>query len=217
MPASTAIAKPALPGRPKDLAKRAAILEAAKTLFTTHGFAGASMDQIAAEAGVSKLTVYSHFGDKDGLFAAAVRAHCETSMPAHLFEPNPDAPLRERLSVLGLAFLAMIMTPEAIAGHRVLCSPQVAASTLPMLIWEAGPKRVNDGFTALLERRIAAGELDIQDPARACGHFFALLKGERHVRAVFGNCCGADTAGDDSVEAHVDSVVELFLRAYGRP
>ncbi|WP_330970248.1 TetR/AcrR family transcriptional regulator, partial [Lysobacter sp. A3-1-A15] len=64
-------AKPAGPGRPKDLAKRAAILDAAKSMFTQYGFGGASMDQIAAEAGVSKLTVYSHFGDKETLFAAA--------------------------------------------------------------------------------------------------------------------------------------------------
>ena len=47
------------PGRPKDLAKREAILEAAKCLFLRHGYAGSSMDAIAAHAGVSKLTVYS--------------------------------------------------------------------------------------------------------------------------------------------------------------
>ena len=61
------------PGRPKDLAKRAAILDAAVRMFTRHGFEGASMDQIAAEAAVSKLTVYSHFGDKETLFGDALR------------------------------------------------------------------------------------------------------------------------------------------------
>ena len=63
--------RPAGPGRPKDLGKRAAILDAAKRLFLVQGFTGVSMDQIAAEAGVSKLTVYSHFGDKESLFADA--------------------------------------------------------------------------------------------------------------------------------------------------
>ena len=51
------------PGRPKDQAKRLAILEAAKTLFMRNGYEGSSMDAIAAEAGVSKLTVYNHFTD----------------------------------------------------------------------------------------------------------------------------------------------------------
>ena len=200
------------PGRPKDLGKRAAVLEAATRMFTAHGFDGVSMDQIAAEAGVSKLTVYSHFGDKDSLFAEAVRAHCEQGMPTRLFEDGQDPPLRERLTRIGLAFHAMIMTPEAIAGHRILCSPQVAASNMPAVFWEAGPQRVQSSFTALLERRIARGELDIPDPPRAAAQFFTLLKGEPHAQAVFGYCCGQP---QESAEEHVAGVVELFLRAYG--
>ena len=98
-PPATAPAKPAGPGRPKDPGKRAAILDAAKRMFVSHGFERVSMDQIAAEAGVSKLTVYSHFGDKDRLFAEAVRAHCEQGMPTSLFVGEPGAPLRERLTV----------------------------------------------------------------------------------------------------------------------
>ena len=203
--------KSAGPGRPKDLAKRAAILDAAKRMFVLQGFDGVSMDQIAAEAGVSKLTVYSHFGDKDSLFAEAVRAHCEQGMPTRLFEPDPDVPLRERLTDIGEAFFAMIMTPEAIAGHRILCSPQIATSHMPAMFWEAGPQRVQDAFTALLERRIAAGELEIEDPGRAASHFFTLLKGEPHAQAVFGYCC---SGRHDAPQAHIASVVDLFLRAY---
>lgn len=203
--------KPAGPGRPKDLTKRAAILDAAKRLFVLQGFDGVSMDQIAAEAGVSKLTVYSHFGDKDRLFAEAVRAHCEQGMPTRLFEPDPEVPLRERLSEIGTAFFAMIMTPEAIAGHRILCSPQITGSPMPAMFWEAGPQRVQDAFTALLERRIAAGELEIDDPARAASQFFTLLKGEPHAQAVFGYCCSDRR---NTPQAHIASVVELFLRAY---
>ena len=211
MPRSAPPRKPASPGRPKDPAKRAAILEAAKLMFVQQGFDRVSMDQVAAAAGVSKLTVYSHFGDKDGLFAEAVRAHCEQGMPTRLFEPAPGVPLRERLLAIGSAFHAMVMAPESIAGHRILCSPQMAGSGLLQAVWEAGPQRVQTAFVALLEKRIAAGELDIPDPARAAGHFFTLLKGEPHAQAVFGiGCCPCD----DSPQAHVASVVDLFLRAY---
>ncbi|GAB1406224.1 TetR/AcrR family transcriptional regulator [Thermomonas brevis] len=208
-PAETA--RPAGPGRPKDLGKRAAILLAAKRMFVQHGFEGVSMDQIAAEAGVSKLTVYSHFGDKGNLFSEAVRAHCEESIPAALFDPAPGVPLRERLTQIGRAFVAMVMTPDAIAAHRILCAPQVAGSDLATILWEAGPQRLHASFAALLERRMHAGELDIPDPARATGHFFTLLKGEPHSQAVFG-FCGSGTPQDP--DAHVASVVDLFLRAY---
>lgn len=203
--------KPAGPGRPKDLSKRQAILDAARGMFTTHGFDGASMDQIAAAAGVSKLTVYSHFGDKETLFAAVVKSYCESQLPDALFDAAPGMPLRERLLDIARAFFAMICASEAVAGHRILCSPQIAGSSLPRLFWESGPRRVQAGFAALLERRIAAGDLAIDDVPRAASQFFTLLKGEPHAQLVFGCCDAADPA---AIEAHLAASVDLFLRAY---
>ena len=54
---------------------------------------------IAAEAGVSKLTVYSHFGDKDTLFTEAAAAYCEQQMPASVFEPAPATPISGRAEI----------------------------------------------------------------------------------------------------------------------
>src|SRR5690606_40488611 len=110
------------PGRPKDLEKGSAILDAARRLFTAHGYDGASMDQIAAAAGVSKLTVYSHYGDKETLFAEVVKSYCEQQLPASLFEMQPGVPLRDRLLGVARAFFSMIVSSEAVAGHRILCS-----------------------------------------------------------------------------------------------
>ena len=64
---SAAAAKVSGPGRPKDLGKRAAILDAAMALFPSRGYDGVSMDAIAQSASVSKLTVYNHFADKESL------------------------------------------------------------------------------------------------------------------------------------------------------
>ena len=205
--------KPNAPGRPKDLGKRAAILDAAKRLFVEQGYDGVSMDQIAAAAGVSKLTVYSHFGDKDALFSAAARAYCEQRLPAELFHPNPDVPLRERLFEIAQAFYAMASSPEAVSGHRILCTPQMADSPVPAMFWEAGPKRVQAEFSELLQRRVEAGELDIDDVARASLQFFTLLKGELHARLVMG--CG-ETACRDAVPTHLAASVDMFLRAYAK-
>jgi len=210
-PAYRKPAKAASPGRPKDLEKGAAILEAAKRLFTTQGFDGTSMDQIAAAAGVSKLTVYSHFGDKESLFAAGAKAYCEQQLPATLFEPHPEVPLRERLMQIARAFFGMISAPEAIAGHRILCTPQMADSPVPRMFWEAGPRRVQEAFAELLRWRMSVGELQIDDIPRAAAQFFALLKGEPHAQLVFG--CGTLRNGD--TEAHLAATVDMFLRAYG--
>jgi TetR/AcrR family transcriptional repressor of mexJK operon len=212
-PRPDAAAPPAGPGRPKDLGKRAAILDAAKRLFTLQGFEGVSMDAIAAEAGVSKLTVYSHFGDKNALFAEAVKLHCEQGMPASVLADRPGQPVRTRLTEIATAFFAMIASPEAVAGHRILCSPQVMDTPLPQLFWEAGPRRVQEGLKALLDARVAARELDIPDTALAASQFFTLLKGEPHARLVFGCGCGGDASMAPA--AHVAACVDVFMRAYG--
>jgi TetR/AcrR family transcriptional repressor of mexJK operon len=204
-------AKPAGPGRPKDLGKRAAILDAAKRLFANEGFAGASMDEIAAEAGVSKLTVYSHFGDKEALFAAAVRAKCEEMLPDDLFQQELKGPLRSQLIAIASGFFALISSDEAISTHRMMIAPGNGDDPLRKLFWEAGPQRTHDALGAFLQARVQAGELDIADTSRATQQFFALIKGEMHSRMI----CGLYTKplrGD--VNAHIEATVDMFLRAY---
>ena len=207
--------RPAGPGRPKDLGKRAAILDAAKRLFLVQGFTGVSMDQIAAEAGVSKLTVYSHFGDKDALFAEAVRAHCVQQLPDSLFEAADAAPLREGLLQIARAFFAMLGGPEALAGHRIMCTPQVVDSAVPQLFWDAGPQRILDALAQVLRHHVEAGELEIANIEVAASQFLTLAKGELHARMVFGCCEGGQSEPlQHEVEAQLEAAVDLFLRGY---
>ena len=205
--------KPAGPGRPKDLGKRAAILDVAKRLFTHHGFDGVSMDQIAAEAAVSKLTVYSHFGDKESRFSAAVRAKCEEQMPSALFLEGLEGDLREQLTAIARAFFALVTSEEAIAMHRMMMLPGTGDSHVRELYWQAGPQQVKDAFGEFLRSREARGELQVAEIERAASQFFCLLKGEMHMQMLCGMCSGAPEPGD--VARHIDATVELFLRAYG--
>ncbi|MBL8262593.1 MAG: TetR/AcrR family transcriptional regulator [Xanthomonadaceae bacterium] len=199
------------PGRPKDLGKRAAILEAAKRLFTTHGFDGVSMDQIATEAGVSKLTVYSHFGDKESLFGAAVRAKCEEQLPSELFLVGLEGSLREQMVAIARAFFALVTSEEAVAMHRMMMIPGAGDSHVRELFWQAGPQRVKEGFATFLRDEVARGALDIPDIDRAASQFFCLLKGEVHMQLMCGLCCMPPS---DDVDTHIEATVDLFLRAY---
>ena len=199
------------PGRPKDLAKRAAILEAAKRLFSNEGFNGASMDQIAAEAGVSKLTVYSHFGDKEALFTAAVRAKCEELLPDDLFAEELKGPLRTQLMAIANAFFALASSDEAISTQRMMMALGQADDPLRKLFWEAGPQRTQDAFAAFLQSRVKVGELEIPDVPVAAGQFFSLIKGEIHGRMLCGLCV---RPASTDVAAHIEATVDMFLRAY---
>src|SRR5947208_3105868 len=69
-----------LRGRPRDPERFRRILEAARAHFYAHGLERASVDAIAADAGVSKMTVYSNFGSKEGLFEAVVRERTDRVM-----------------------------------------------------------------------------------------------------------------------------------------
>jgi len=199
------------PGRPKDLAKRAAILEAAKRMFLEQGYQGVSMDQIAAAAGVSKLTVYSHFGDKETLFSEAIAAKCREVLPDELFVNPPEGPLREQLRAIGHAFFALITSDEAIRMHRMLSNPGAADPALRELFWNAGPRRVQEVFAQFLQARVAEGQLRIEDVPLAASQFFCLLKGELYSKMACG-LCGTPAPAD--LQRHLRATVDFFLRAY---
>lgn len=204
--------KPAGPGRPKDLGKRAAILDVAKRVFVQHGFDGVSMDQIAAEAGVSKLTVYSHFGDKESLFSSAVRAKCEEQMPSALFLQGLEGDLREQLTVIARAFFALVTDEEAIAMHRMMMLPGTGDFHVRELFWQAGPQQLKDAFGEFLRAREARGELHVPEIQRAASQFFCLLKGEMHMQLLCGMCCQPQL---EDIDPHIAATVDLFLRAHG--
>lgn len=210
-PSSTATS----PGRPKDQAKRQAILDAAKRLFLQRGYDGSSMDAIAAEAGVSKLTVYSHFTDKETLFAAAVKSKCEEQLPQPFFEPASEISIESALLDIGRGFHNLVNSCESIELHRVMVAQANANPKLSQLFMDAGPQRVMREMERLLLQADQNGQLQVPDPSRAAGHFFCMIKGKNNFRLLLG--CSPDLADDAEIEAHVQDVVHVFMRAYRAP
>lgn len=201
----------ASPGRPKDLEKRAAILEAAKKLFPELGFEGTSMDAIAAAAGVSKLTVYSHFNDKETLFVEAIRDRCDEQLPISMFDVVVGDDVAGQLMPIARAFFGLVASPPSIAMHRLLTAGTKTSVKLSQLFWEVGPIRAQKGFACFLRRADEAGKLEVSDPMRAASQFFSLLKGELHLQMTMG-CCAK--LSDAMIEEHLAATVDTFVRAY---
>ncbi len=199
------------PGRPKDLAKREAILEAAKALFLSLGYANTSMDAVAAAAGVSKLTVYSHFTDKQTLFCSAVMATCQLQLPDLLFEYPEGAAVDEVLLTIARGFQALVSSDEAVKLCRLIMAQGSLDPSFGEYFYEAGPKRVLAGMEALLRGAHERGLLRVDNPRRAAEHFFCLVKGAPDYRLLLG--CAGPLEGDEA-EAHVREVVGVFLRAF---
>ncbi|EXF45086.1 transcriptional regulator [Pseudomonas sp. BAY1663] len=199
------------PGRPKDPAKRQAILSAAQVLFLSNGYEGSSMDAIATEAGVSKLTLYSHFKDKEALFCAAVKAICETRLPRRLFQLEDGCRIEELLLAIGRAFLALVNSPESIGLHRVMVAMATQNPALVRMFFDAGPQQLLLDLQQLFTQADARGLLDIAEPLHAAEHFCSLVKGVQHFRLLIGYTEAPD---DEAAERHVEDAVQLFLRAY---
>jgi TetR/AcrR family transcriptional repressor of mexJK operon len=197
-------------GRPKDLDKRLAILESAKELFVEQGYAGTSMDAIARNAGVSKLTLYSHFGHKEDLFQQCVVSKCEEHAPDALYDPTSDLPLRQRLLSIGTAFIELLFSDEAVKFYRMMAGEARQTGKLGRLFHAAGPQRMLDQFDELLAVAVRHGELKVRDRQRAANHFFSMMRGDHHMRVIMGE----PRPPASELRRHAADVVEVFLSAY---
>ena len=205
------VSRPNAPGRPKDPEKRAAILEAAKTLFPSKGYDAVSMDAIAQAAGVSKLTLYSHFTDKDTLFGAAVEEFCEQQLPHQAFELHPELSLREALMLIAKGFIDLTMDECAIQLFRIMAAQAGQNTKLAEIFFAVGPRRTLKDMEMFLSQRHDCGDLDISNPGKAAEHFFVMLKGVRHMRVMVGVAALPDA---NERLAHAEEVVSVFIRAY---
>jgi TetR/AcrR family transcriptional regulator, mexJK operon transcriptional repressor len=202
------------PGRPKDMEKRAAILAAAKALFIRNAFAGTSMDAIAADAGVSKLTVYSHFGDKDNLFREVIRSRIQDLLPEETYLFDPRADIRQTLLRVALTHAHLDCNAETVGTFRAILSDcRQGNPRYGKLIWEEGAMRTHGLMERLLQQSVDAGQLDISDVPRASGQFLTLIKGNLMMRQMFG-CEGCPQSYAEEIELTARAGVSMFLRAY---
>lgn len=197
-------------GRPSDIAKRKAIVDAAAHSFFDVGFSATSIEQVAANAGVSKVTIYNHFGDKRALFAAAVEHECEKMRGYFSLDDAPTGTIRERMTVIGKAMFDFLSRPEMIQFERRIAAETEHEPTIGLAFLEAGPWRMKEGFSAFLAHAVSTGELDIEDPRLAAEQFVSMCKGMGDLERRFGS-----VPSKEANENRVAGAVDVFLKAYG--
>jgi len=193
--------------------KRQEVLAGALTVFARDGYARASVDVIAAEAGVSTRTLYNHFGDKAGLFRAVIQDSATRVAAAQVAIIDEHlgrlTDLEADLVAFGIHWRmpmpdyaehsALVRQVNAEAGHI----PQEAVDA-----WqEAGPLAVRRALAARLAAFAADGLLRVDDPMRAALHFSLLISGANP------SYRGGRTAPDEITEA-VTTGVHAFLHGY---
>ncbi len=193
--------------------KAESILAAAKWMFLESGFGAVSMDAIAREAGVSKATVYAHFAGKEELFGAVIGRECEQYFAGFSAGELDPGDARASLTILGRQFLDLLLSPDAIALHRLILGEVSRFPELGRVFWQAGPERNLSQIETFLRAAAAAGSLDITDARHAAEQFVGLVRGETQLRHLLRL---EAPAGEDAIREIISSAVDTFLRAFGR-
>lgn len=197
--------------------KHEAILRAAFEVFSRKGYAQASIDVIAAEAGVAKPTVYNHFGDKEQLFREAIMADAESVTAKNLaavdrlVDTGDD--VRAGLEDAGYQLLRCHCDDQSWALRRLLYAEIVRFPDLLDVVRGRTASHVEQALADRLARLSVTGHLHITDPVVAAEQFIALLTGpvDTHSRL------GTRRLSENELRSIVDAAVSTFLQAYGAP
>ena len=203
--------QPATPCKPGGDLKMRQILDGARQVFLADGFDGASMNDIARVAGVSKGTLYVYFPSKVALFETLIRDD-RRRQAEQLFQFGPDeADVVEVLSRVGMALMRMMCSAAHLAHMRMVIGATAKHPEIGRAFYEAGPQCGGRRIGDYLRRLTAERRLVIPDPELAAHQFVQLMQADYFKAAMFGV---AEPGDEAAIEAAVASGVRAFLRIY---
>jgi TetR/AcrR family transcriptional regulator, mexJK operon transcriptional repressor len=202
------------PGRPKDLDKHLAIVTAARALFFAHGVEDVAVEHIAANAGVSKVTVYGHFGTKTAIFEAVVATELERMSRAFDMIPGTAKSLRHGLIEFGTELMTFLTNPEIMAFDKLLTAQAERHPAMALALLNAGPRHGHRKLAEHLAHPNDETDLSIPDPHKAAMQLAALWQGLKFQEQRLGV---RPQPSRDEIRVHVAEGVDLLLRSYRRP
>jgi len=195
-----------------DSAKARQIIDGARKVFLADGFDGASMNDIARVAGVSKGTIYAYFPSKEALFSALVledrRAQAE-QLGAY---DDHDGPVGDVLRRMGVNLMTLMLDPAHVAQVRTIVAAASKFPEIGRVFYEAGPQFGQERLAVWLRRKATEGALVVGDCDSAAVQFINLVQGP-HFRKMLFACAAAPTPVE--IAKTVDEAVALFLKMYG--
>lgn len=207
--------KPGKRGRPVDEGKREEILDVATTLFMAKGFHATSMDDIAHNASMSKLTLYRRFPDKNALFQAVIERKCQQYLPSDMAEKLKGKRPHEIIKAFGESFFALLMSEDAQNMHRMIMAEAVNHPEMAQMFYQTGPVRVKKMADEMLHEFKKQGMLKDQDILNVRTMLLTLFIGpELYFNALLRV---GDKPTQKKINAYVDQATELFIDQYLKP
>ncbi|MDQ2090903.1 TetR/AcrR family transcriptional regulator [Marimonas arenosa] len=188
------------------------VVEGARQVFMADGFEGASVDDIARAAGVSKATLYSYFPDKARLFSEVARSECDRMAEAAWQEIDTSAPIRQVLTRIAVRILTFLLSDFAQSMFRICVSERDRFPEIARAFYESGPEMGRKQLEATFRDAVARGELAIDNLTLAAEQFSDLTKSRLWLRAVFGV---QSVFSQEEIAEVADEAVDTFLARYG--
>ncbi len=187
------------------------VVEGARKVFLRDGFEGASVDEIARVACVSKATLYSYFPDKRVMFMEVARAECLRQAEVSMDVIDGSRGVAETLRVTGRNMIRFLTSEFGRRMFRVCVAESERFPDLGKRFYESGPKMVRDRLVSFLADGVAQGELAIDDIDLAADQFAELCKADIFPRVLF---CREWHPQEADVTRVVDGAVATFMARY---
>jgi TetR/AcrR family transcriptional repressor of mexJK operon len=188
------------------------VLEGARSVFMADGFEGASVDEIARVAGVSKATLYSYFPDKRLLFMEVATTECVRQASDAIHNIDKSAPPRQVLRQVGRHFVGFITSTFGQQIFRMCVGESDRFPEIGQAFYASGPEVMRREMADYFLDAIARNELEIEDLVLAADQFGELCKADIWARLVFGV---SKVITQDEIDRVVDSAVDMFMARYG--
>jgi TetR/AcrR family transcriptional repressor of mexJK operon len=198
------------PRRLRMAEKRASILRAARPIMLRDGLGGTTIDRVAAEGGIAKMTLYRHFPNKEALFEGLVADMC-TYMREGL-ESAPladiDKPSANRLADELRAFTAALIEPDSLALYRLIVAEGWRFANLARVFDQSGMRVIRQRIAELLE----PSGVPASQSMHVAAEVVALALGDAYQRAVLGL---VEEGDDEAFARQIDGAVKYGLSCSG--
>ncbi|MEM8944821.1 MAG: TetR/AcrR family transcriptional regulator [Planctomycetota bacterium] len=188
------------------------IIEAATQRFLTDGYDGTNLEDVASDSGVTKPTVYSHFGSKQALLIAITEAHVSDRASVVSSALATTGNTHEDLKKFASVFLQRLQSEEAQCWHHLALSQAREHPEVGKAIFASGPARVLGAVTEYIKNETKAGRLTCKSPDVAAEQFLGMLIGLNSIRTMTGEPLPSKAKQQRACK----EVVKTFMAAFAK-
>jgi AcrR family transcriptional regulator len=202
----------AAPQTPRKGRKYDDVLAGARDVFLAQGFEGASVDDIARVAGVSKATLYSYFPDKRLMFQEVVKTECCRQIGDAESKISPQIKLKDALLIAAVTLVEVYTSDFYLRMFRLVVAESARFPELGRQFYETGPLMGRNRMVSYLNDAEARGEIQIADKELAADLFAEMCRAELFLQMLFGLKSKPTQAEKDLI---INGAVTMFLARFG--